>query len=357
MVVSSKTLFNTYCKKLKIFTWHVHGSYLYYLSQINHDIYIPYDEMKSEGYSGKSGFFPWKDNVHEIDIKKVRGMNFDCIIFQSKKNYFEDQFKILSKKQRNLPMIYIEHDPPRQSPTDTRHFVDSKDAIIVHVTNFNKLMWDNNQTPAFVIEHGIYQSSTKYTGEINKGIVVINNLYSRGRRLGSDIYEYINRYVPLDIIGIDSEKYKGLGEIAHDKLPQFISKYRFFFNPIRYTSLPLSMCEAMMAGMPVVALATTEIVSVIENGWNGFVSNDFNYLISKMKRLITDKKLAVDLGNNAKNYAENRFSILRFVKSWDVLLRLAVEIRSNHFMQRNQEYKENNSEFTNLNNETQLLPI
>jgi hypothetical protein len=27
--------------RIKIFTWHIHGSYLYYLSQGDYDIYIP----------------------------------------------------------------------------------------------------------------------------------------------------------------------------------------------------------------------------------------------------------------------------------------------------------------------------
>jgi len=44
------------------------------------------------------------------------------------------------------------------------------------------------------------------------------------------------------------------------------AEYRFFFNPVRYTSLPLAVCEAMTIGMPIVGLATTELVSVIRNG-------------------------------------------------------------------------------------------
>lgn len=41
----------------------------------------------------------------------------------------------------------------------------------------------------------------------------------------------------------------------------FAARYRFLFNPIRYTSLGLAVIEAMMIGMPVVALGTTDMVS------------------------------------------------------------------------------------------------
>ena len=45
-------------------------------------------------------------------------LDLDCILFQSRRNYLEDQ-EILSPEQRRLPRIYVEHDPPRETPTDT----------------------------------------------------------------------------------------------------------------------------------------------------------------------------------------------------------------------------------------------
>ncbi len=43
--------------KIKIFTWHIHGSYLFYLSQGNYDIYIPTKPEKTEGYYGRGELF------------------------------------------------------------------------------------------------------------------------------------------------------------------------------------------------------------------------------------------------------------------------------------------------------------
>jgi len=51
---------------------------------------------------------------------------------------------------------------------------------------------------------------------------------------------------------------------------------------VRYTSLPLAVCEAMTIGMPIVGLATTELVSVIRNGHNGYVDTRIERLIDVM---------------------------------------------------------------------------
>ncbi|MDB5286731.1 MAG: glycosyltransferase [Mucilaginibacter sp.] len=304
--------------RIKVFTWHIHGSYLYYLSQGNYDIYIPTKTEKTEGYYGRGETFPFGNNVIEVPAEEVKDYQFDCILFQTNNNYQIDQYEILSAEQRELPQIYLEHDPPRQHPTDTKHIINNPDVILVHVTHFNKLMWDNNNTPTRVIEHGVTVPKAIYSGQLNKGIVVINNLPSRGRLLGLDVFLEARQHVPLDLVGMGTGEL-GLGEVLHPQLPQFQNRYRFFFNPIRYTSLGLAICEAMMMGMPVVGLATTELSAVIDNGHSGFIHTDVDYLIEKMELLIKDPELAKEIGNNGREVAMKRFNIQRFVNDWEQL--------------------------------------
>ncbi len=305
-------------RPLRILTWHIHGNYLYYLTQSQHEFYLPYKPERTDGYGGRSGSFPWGDNVHEVPADQVRDLELDVILFQSQKNYAEDQYEILTEKQRDLPRIYLEHDPPRQNPTDTRHIVDDPNILLVHCTHFNNLMWDSNRTPTRVIEHGVLvPERVRYTGELERGIAVVNNLYKRGRRLGLDIFERVRRDVPLDLVGINAEQVGGMPSLSYDELHAFEARYRFFFNPIRYTSLGLAVCEAMMIGMPVVGLATTEMVTAVENGVSGFVSTDVNRLIDYMEELLADPVLAHRLGKGAQRAARERFSIERFAREWD----------------------------------------
>ena len=303
-------------RRPRVFTWNVHGSYLFYLTHADAEFYLPV-QPGWEGYGGRIPGYKWSDNVHEVPANDVKNIKFDIILFQSRRNYLEDQYEILSERQRRLPKIYLEHDPPRESPTDTCHIAASPDILIVHVTGFNRLMWDCGNTPTKVIDHGVVvPQDARYTGDIPKGIVVINNLGLRGRRLGLDVFEYMRKYVPLELVGMGSEELGGLDEVPYAELPAFMARYRFFCNPIRYTSLGLAVCEAMMTGLPIVGLATTEMVTVVENGKTGFVETNVDKLITHMQRLLDDPDLARQLGDNARNYANQRFNLARFARDW-----------------------------------------
>jgi glycosyltransferase involved in cell wall biosynthesis len=305
-------------RPLRILTWHIHGSYLYYLVQTGHEFYLPVKPGAFTGYNGRAGAFPWPDTVHNVPAQEVRHLDFDCVLFQSIQNYTRDQYEILSPTQQRLPRIYLEHDPPREHPTDTLHVVDDPNILLVHVTPFNNLMWNNGRTPTRVIEHGVLiPSNVAYTGELPRGLVVVNNLRTRGRRLGADVFEQVRQQVPLDLVGIGAGAMGGLGEVSPPDLPAFASRYRFFFNPIRYTSLGLAVCEAMTIGMPIIGLATTEMVTAVENGISGYVHTDIRQLIPHMQALLDDPAEARRLGENARQYAQSRFSIQRFVRDWN----------------------------------------
>lgn len=316
-------------RPLRVFTWHVHGNYLWYLTQSNNEFYLPVKPEGGPGYNGRGESFPFGDNVHEAPFDAVRNLQFDCILYQHSQHYLRDQYEILSDEQRRLPRIYIEHDPPLKHPTDTKHWVDDPNVFVVHVTPFNRLMWDNGDVPTRVIDHGVLvQDDVRYTGELERGLVVVNNLGRRGRRLGPDVYQQVAADVPLDLVGMNSTEVGGLGEILPPDLPAFESRYRFFFNPIRYTSLGLAVCEAMMIGMPIVGLATTEMSVAIQNGVSGYVDSDPAKLIEHMRRLLADPAEARALGEGARRYALERFNIRRFVRDWDETFDLVVGRRS-----------------------------
>lgn len=302
---------------LRILTWHVHGNYLYYLTQVPHTFVLPVDEGRTPGYAGRSGSLPWGGNVVEVPLGELRNTAFDCILFQSARPYLEDQFRLLTAAQRRLPRIYLEHDPPQRHPTDTVHPVDDPEMLLVHVTDFNALMWDNGRTPTRVVEHGVLvPESIRWTGELERGIAVVNNLARRGRRLGADVFANLRAHVPLDLVGMDAESAGGIGEIGNTELPTFLARYRFYFHPIRWTSLGLAAIEAMMVGLPLVGLATTELVSVIRNGEDGIVENAPARLVDAMRGLLDDPGEAARIGAAGRRMAMERFNIDRFVGDW-----------------------------------------
>lgn len=308
-------------RRLRVLTWHVHGNYLWYLSHASHDFYLPVKRDGAPGYGGRGLTFPFGDNVHDVPAEEVASARFDCILYQHRDNYLHDQYEILSPAQRRLPKIFIQHDPPLDHPTDQRHWLDDPSALLVHVTPFNELMWDSGSTPTRVIDHGVPDHPhVRYSGELARGIVVINHLGKRGRRLGPDVFTRAADKVPLDLVGMEAEALGGIGEVKPTELAAFSARYRFFFNPIRYTSLGLAVCEAMMLGMPIVGLATTEMATAIQNGVSGFVDTSLDRLIEAMKLLLANPAEARRLGTGARRYAQERFALTRFVRDWNETL-------------------------------------
>ncbi|MEN3112739.1 glycosyltransferase [Uliginosibacterium paludis] len=304
-------------RRLRILTWHVHGNYLYYLSQVPHTFIVPVSDRHGSGYGGLGGSLPWGDNMQEVPASELSKCQFDCILFQSRRAYQEDQQVLLTEAQRQLPRIYLEHDPPQLHPTNTPHPVDDPGMLLVHVTHFNALMWDNGRTPVQVIEHGVkLLGEARWTGERAAAIAVVNELARRGRRLGADVLDTVRREVPVDLVGMDSIASGGLGEIDNLALPAFMARYRVYFHPARWTSLGLSAIEAMMVGLPVVGLASTELSTVIRNGTHGYLATDPKQLIEAIAHLVSDPAEAARQGAAARKLANERFSIRRFVADW-----------------------------------------
>lgn len=306
---------------LRILTWHVHGNYLWYLSQCPHRFYLPVRQDGRMGYGGRGKTFPFGPNVIDVPYDEVRNQSFDCILFQSRSHFENDQYELLTPQQRRLPRIYLEHDPPQEHPTNTRHWATDPNLLLVHVTSFNRMMWNNGTVPTRVIEHGVLvPEHIVYQGDLARGVVVVNHLKQRGRRLGADLFLEARRSVPLDLVGMAADELEGIGEIEPTMLPEFMARYRFFFNPIRFTSLGLAVCEAMMIGLPIVGMATTELVTVIQNGVHGFVDTELSRLIPFMQLLATDHEEARALGEAARQEALHRFNIRRFVIDWNEVL-------------------------------------
>ena len=98
-----------------------------------------------------------------------------------------------------------------------------------------------------------------------------------------------------------------------------LASRRCYLHPFRWTSLGLSLIEAMLLGMPAVALATTDVPDSVPSS-AGIVSNDLDRLQRGIARLHDDHDYAADLGRAARLHALDRFSHDRFLADWDRLL-------------------------------------
>ncbi len=156
-----------------------------------------------------------------------------------------------------------------------------------------------------------------YSGERAQGITVINGMQRRPRIAGYDIFLQARERVPLTAVGLETEVLGGLGDVPYRDLHWAVATYRFMFSPMRYTSLPLAVIEGLLIGMPVVALATTELPTVITDGETGYVSANIELLIDRMCSLIENPQLAREIGANGRRMARERFGMERFIRDWN----------------------------------------
>jgi glycosyltransferase involved in cell wall biosynthesis len=232
---------------------------------------------------------------------------------------------------RDLPAVYLEHNAPRGDVPSTRHpLADGTDVPIVHVTHFNALFWDNGRAPVRVVEHGLVDPGELWTGELERAAVVVNEPGRRGRVVGADLLAGLSAAAPIDVYGMGLA---GLHErwgcdpasvFLYEDLPQHrlhaeLSRRRVYVHPVRWTSLGLSLLEAMHLGMPVVALATTEVVGAVPPE-AGCVTTDPVRLVSSVRDLVNDHEAARVAGKAARAAALERYSLDRFLADWDGLL-------------------------------------
>jgi hypothetical protein len=314
-------------RKLNVLVWQIHGSYLNTLVQAPHRFYLPTKPGKPEGYGGRGPTYPWSPDTVEVPAEEVRNVDLDLVIYQTEKNFFEDAREILSPEQRALPAIYLEHNTPQGRINEMVHPVNDPRVLLVHVTHFNDLFWDCRETPTRVIDHAVMPSSGGYTGELEKGVSLVNDMPRRKRVVGGDVFARAREEVPLDLFGFNSKEVGGFGDLPQAEVHERMKAYRFYFNPIRYTSLPLSVLEAMELGLPVVALATTELVSVIKDGKNGFIDTNVENLVHRMRRLLADPEEARRIGEAGRRTARERFGLERFVADWEAAFEEALKFR------------------------------
>jgi glycosyltransferase involved in cell wall biosynthesis len=314
--------------RLKILIWHIHGSYLNSLVRLDHDWYLPVKPGRPEGYGGRGPTFDLPDYVREVPSEQVRNLELDLVVFQTPRNYFEDQLEILSPEQQRLPRVYLEHNTPKPDAVGMRHPFDDPTSLLVHVTHYNRLMWENGRTPTVVVEHSVaIDPSVRYQGHLERGIMVANGVQKRPRIAGYDIFLVAREQVPLDAAGMQTEAFGGLGDIPYRHLHRRVAEYRFLFSPMRYTSLPLAVIEAMTIGMPVIALATTEMPTVIQNGETGYISCDVDELIERARTLLANPAEARRMGDNARALSRERFGLDRFIRDWNAAFAQVIEKR------------------------------
>ncbi|MFE3450250.1 glycosyltransferase [Nonomuraea sp. NPDC059194] len=125
---------------------------------------------------------------------------------------------------------------------------------------------------------------------------------------------------PLDVFGMQTSAlpYPAF-DLPQAELHAALARRRAYLHPYRWTSLGLSLIEAMMIGLPVVALAATEAVEAVPQD-AGVLSTRLPVLVEALSAFVGDPALASQYGKAARAAARSRYGIARFLADWDGLL-------------------------------------
>jgi glycosyltransferase involved in cell wall biosynthesis len=220
---------------------------------------------------------------------------------------------------RDVAAVYVEHNAPQGRINDLRHpLADRSDISLVHVTHFNALFWDSGRSPNQVVEHGVIDPGHRFTGELPHAVAAINEAVRRGRVTGTDLLDRLSEAAPIDLFGMGAEALGGQ-DVTQAALHTEMGRRRAYVHPFRWTSLGLTLIEAMMLGLPIVALATTEAPEVIPAA-AGVVSNRLPVLRDAIRTFVHDPEVARVAGQAGRQAALARFSVERFLADWDRVL-------------------------------------
>lgn len=322
---------------MRILLWHVHGSYTTSFVSGDHEYLLPLLPDRGPDGRGRAASWDWPRAAREVPADRLGDEDIDVVVLQ--RPHDADLVRRWTGREvgRDLPAVYLEHNAPTGHAVTSRHPVATDHRLrgvpLVHVTHFNAMAWDTDGHPTRVVEHGIPDPGPLYTGEDASLAVVVNEPVRRRRVAGSDLVLDLARDLPVWVYGMGSVELglcaeeRGLAgldrsrcaDLPQDLLHRAVGRHRAYLHPYRWTSLGLSLIEAMTIGMPVLALSTTEAPEAVP-AEAGVVTNDIDRLATAARSMLADPDDARHRGRAARAHALSRYSLPRFLEDWDRIL-------------------------------------
>jgi hypothetical protein len=322
---------------MRILLWHVHGSWTTAFVQGTHEYVVPVTPDRGPDGLGRARTWDWPASVRELPPEQLADHPIDAVILQRPHELELAERWLRRRPGKDIPAVYLEHNAPSGNVPDTRHpLAEQRDIPIVHVTHFNDIFWDNGQAEHVVIEHGIVDPGSLYVGDVPRLAAAANDPIPRGRTVGTDLLaQFADSGVDLfgmRVTGVRNhlqrQENRAIDLQEFEDLPQrelhiALARRRAYLHLPRWTSLGLSLIEAMTIGMPVLVLASTEAGDAVPPE-AGAVSTNVARLQRAARSYLRDRDAAQAAGAVARRAALDRFGLPRFLSDWDELLKEVV---------------------------------
>lgn len=311
-------------EKYNILTFPTHERYETQLSKTGHNFYsFHLKDLKK--WNSQQVAVP--SNYHILPEGDLCAyINYDFILSQSK--FWQYQVAKQIQQALKIPIISLEHTLPTPQTLSVDNINSMRNMvgnINIFISEYSANEWQIKDNVE-IIHHGI--DTNQFTDlQIDREdyiLTVANDFVNRDYCLNYHGWARITKNIKTKLVG-DT---KGLSEPAESTEALIIeyNKCAVYFNSSTLSPIPTSLLEAMSCGCAVVSTATCMIPEIIQNGVNGFISNDETELRSKIEYLLYNKEAREQIGKAARQTILEKFPETLFINKWNKIFDTAYRI-------------------------------
>ncbi|KKN58713.1 hypothetical protein LCGC14_0549490 [marine sediment metagenome] len=243
---------------------------------------------------------------------------FDLVLTQNRIDHHPIMIQLAT--QLNCPLLQAEHSLPWPDWDDETiervgKLPCSHD---IFLADFSVGAWfrDIDDPNITVIRHGMDTDFWNgWVGGDGKILTAVWNYPQRNKICGFDIYKEVTKDLPTNPWGDSPGFSKNADNVDH--LRELYRHASVFLNTTLWSTTPFGLLEAMSVGCPVVTTATTAMPEFIENGVNGFITNDPVTMKEHLKDLIEDHDMALEIGAAGRETVLKQFGQQQFIDAWN----------------------------------------
>lgn len=245
-------------------------------------------------------------------------MSFDLILCSNR----HDQYPVLYQlaMQMSCPIINIQYElsVPDANVFYVRALADQPYNMAIFDSEFTANSWgfDIDEPNIEIIPRGIDTDFFNgWIGGDNRVLTVVNFFPQLIKMTGFELWKEVTNGLSTLPIGLSP----GFSQLisGQNSLLQAYQKAAVFLNTSSWRSCPMALLEAMSVGCPVVTTATTTIPEFIEDGVNGFITNDPKTMRERLENLIKDHDMALEIGAAGRKTILEKFGEQTFINKWN----------------------------------------
>lgn len=271
---------------------------------------------------------PMRENLPQEFIDK-----FDAIVVMHKKEWIVDNWPKLRGK--NVIWRTIGQSTPDY---ERALFPLRQDGLkVVRYSRREAVIADNIGCDAIIPFYKDPDEFKEWNGRSGEIITFAQNMRDRGEYCNFDAFTKVVEGFPAHLYGPKNENAGELngGMMSYDEMRQKMRDASvYIYTGTQPASYTLNLIEAMMTGVPIVALGPRfgnslniagdlyEIPDIIQNTVNGFWSDDIDELRKYIKFLLANRDAARRIGSMGRQNAIERFGKDNVKAKWKEFLKI-----------------------------------